>query len=334
MADEASKMQSLKRIRVPAIYCLLLLTACESPTEPSQLLPDVRSWVVGAAAQTLDQSGHFLLPSPVAPGVRPITSTATAITLAQTFLREFRSPDVVTIGDASIRDGLNRERGAPIAFSSLAPAGWAYFAESPYQPISDTLPSYLHKYLGPHFLVPFLDGQDPAVVIASSAYNTDLAVEAGHLVFPKQSGNDFRSAGIPLHSGYQYPITPEHAVEVAWKFNGTRVNRVPTLVGPGRQFFPHFARWRVSLEHPVRVRGAESGREQETSELYVSGRISYGQNGGAVVEDQVEIATDQQPQRDTVQYFSSSRPDEPRSFVVELRPGFPTRFESVRVVGS
>src|SRR5690606_21027224 len=114
---------------------------------------------------------------------------------------------------------------------------------------------------------------DPAVVVASSAYNTDIGIVADRLVFPPGYGNDFWWAAIPAGTGFLRPITPEHAVEVVWRATGQRVNRVPHLIGPGRLYFPHWARWRISLENPVRVQGIQTGRQHTTSELYVSAQV-------------------------------------------------------------
>lgn len=43
---------------------------------------------------------------------------------------------------------------------------------------------YTRKYLGPFFLGHFLEKGDPAVAMASSAYNTDIDFEQGRLVLP------------------------------------------------------------------------------------------------------------------------------------------------------
>lgn len=174
---------------LPGIWAALalpLLTACESPVEAPRPVPDVRSWVVEAAAASLDRSGHFILAPPAAPGLKPITPSETAISLAQALLRLVTGPKAAPLfpGGISVRDQLELQRGGPIDFSTLVPARRILFAESPYAPVPDSIPAPVQKYLGPFFLVTFLDRSDPAVVIASSAYNTDLAIEGGRLVFP------------------------------------------------------------------------------------------------------------------------------------------------------
>lgn len=325
-------MLSSRIARTVAASLVVGIGACERPTEPDGFPGDVSSWVVGEAAQRLDSSGRFVLPDPTAPGPAPITSPVAASNLAHVFLRQFTSPSAGTIGDVSIAEDLERQRGAQIAFPSLVPAARAYYAASPYLPLPDTLPPWLRKYLGPFFLVPLLERNDPAVVVASSAYNTDFSIEAGQLVFPSVYGNDFWWAGIPLGAGYVLPITPEHAVEVVWRATRTRVNQVPLLIGPGRLYFPHYARWRVSLEHPILVQGTGSGQVYTTSDLYVSGQVVYSEGRGIAVQERIQVALAAQPDRDTVQYRCTRNPDEVCNLVVQHRAEVPVLFESVHVV--
>lgn len=319
-----------RRIRVVAAALFVGLLGCERPTEPEVQAP-MHAWVVGEAARALDADGRFLLPPPVAPGPQPITSTATATELAATFLRMFTAPSIAGIAGSTVAGDLERQRRDEIDFKSLVPADRAFYAESPYLPLDESAPPFMRKYLGPFFLVPFLDQNGPAVVMASSAYNTDISIVADQLFFPPIYGNDFSWAGIPVGVAFVFPITPERAVEAVWHSTETRVDQIPELIAPHRLFIPHYARWRVSLENPIRVRGVDTGREHTTSELYISASIRHPYDPADPVLERIEIALPQQPRPETISYACPTN-HAVCEVVVERRPGFPTDFEIVQVL--
>jgi hypothetical protein len=312
--------------RLP-VGAIALLMACRSPTDAPPTPLDVRQWVTGEAALAVTSNGHFILPPPAESGEEAITSTEVAKTLGEGFIQLIRE-SAPPPGSVSFQEQLNYQRGAPIRFDELVVAERAFFAESAYPPLPDSLGPAFRKNLGPFFLVPFLDRGDPAVVIASSAYNTDVKIEDGRLRFASQHGNDFWLAAIPVRTGYAMPVTPEAAVKVAWEATGARIDEVPRLILPHRRYFPQFARWRVSLERPVRVQGLKSATIFQTDELYVG--HSLGES--PPVYDQLAAALPEQPRADTLLYPDPDAPDGRRSLVIEFRPDIPVQFEAVQVV--
>lgn len=280
-----------------------LAIACDTDRAPPTALEkpiDVRTFVVGKAAESLDANGFFVLGVPASGIVTP----ERAAQLAIANVRMFGPTD---------RPYLERQFGAAIDFAALAADPRVYYAESPYE---QELPSEFHpafrKVIGPYYLVSLGLGGEPVLSVAVSAYNTDVDIVNGLLRFPVRHGADFRVQGVSVSGGTSVPVSPEHAVRIVAELSDARVSAVPELILPGRGFVPQYARWRIQLERPVTLRGEQTGRAYVGSELYVG------------LRGQVSVAAEAQPPGSLI-----SDPDIRRSVTVARRANLPLEFEPV-----
>jgi hypothetical protein len=84
-------------LRVVAVAATALGGACDSPTEPQALIPDVRHAVVGSAADALDARGQFRLPPVETSGSTPVISIEHAGAVAVGYVGTFiTNPNVIT----------------------------------------------------------------------------------------------------------------------------------------------------------------------------------------------------------------------------------------------
>lgn len=247
-----------RRTRLSSILTLAALcsigTACRDETlvGTSGQQPQSRL-LVGAAARALQPNGRFAL---VGAPIGELTEAA-AVSLASAYLHDYA------------RIALTRyeaDAGRSINLAALRPCPRAYYATSAYESGAD-LPTHLARHLGPHWLVSFCDGSTPVVSVSLSALATDLRTQSGITQLPDPRAGDFLDVGIP--GGIGVPPTPEDAVMAAVELLGARVTSVPELVQLGPSYSAQLARWRLTLERPVRVRGKRSGATTEVREVFV-----------------------------------------------------------------
>lgn len=288
-----------------------LLTPNVVPPAPA----DLSAFVTGEAAQHLGVDGRFVLPPATGPASAPIISRERAAELALGFIKTWGS---------SFETSWEKQRGAPIELDCLTLDPRVYHAETPY----GVLPSSAHpgerKGYGPYYLVWFTSGEEPAVLIAVSAYNPDLAVGAdGRVRLPLRYGNDFLPLGVAPNG--RRPISPEQAVVSAASATGARVTSIPQLVKRPRPWHPNAARWRVTLDRAVNLRGNDTGARYTTWEVYVDG------------EGTLSVATPDQPTHLAEKLLSRAPdPGNPRAHWelvhLPIRAGIPVQFEDVSAI--
>jgi hypothetical protein len=295
------------------VAVIALLWGCgDGPTEPRFVQPDVRSWVAGAAAQALDANGHFVFPPPEIATPFPVITEARARDLAAAYVWTFATNP----GFASL---LQVQRGgASTDLSAPEPASRVEFAESPYEPVTTETSAPSRRSYGPFFVVRMLERGMPFLSLRVSAYATDVNIANGMLVFPSHSGGEFDWFGIPPAIVDQNPISPEVATETVAKATGAKVDEVPVLVAPHRDYAFQFARWKLRLDRPVTLRVVSSGRQVLGREVYVG--LSLGPREPAVFY----VPTETQPTRDTVPLAPP--------VVLSIRPNYPVAFERVTIV--
>jgi hypothetical protein len=220
--------------------------------------------VVGAAAQSLDADGRFVLAAPARSGGRPQIDEGTAVALAAGYVRDL-APGILPM--------LEENHRGTIDLARLQQCGRVFYAESPYAELPADVPPVYHRTHGPWWLVTFCSGTEPAVSVAVSAYDTHLSLRDGHLVYPLDQiqGQEFWSQGIPRDRHRALPLPPEEAVRLVSQLTGRPVLEPPTLIAPpSGTGVPQTARWRVRIDHPIALGTADGVRTVTTDELYAN----------------------------------------------------------------
>jgi hypothetical protein len=169
----------------------------------------------------------------------------------------------------------SKERGSPVDLASLSADPRIFYAETSFGRVPDGYHPAFRRAYGPWYLVTLVQGGKPALLVAVSAYNTDLKIDAhGLLVHPFFSGNDFHAVGIAARTSTPgvRPITPEQAVEAVGRRTGARTQRTPDLYLLGKGQHPANAVWRLDLDRPVRVRVTGTARQVRTVYAGQAGR--------------------------------------------------------------
>jgi hypothetical protein len=193
----------------------------------------------------------------------------------------------------------SRERGSQVIASELHSCGRAFYALSAYSAITGNASEITQRTFGPQWIVPLcMSGPQPAVVVSFSSLATELlaAAEAGK--HPDYSRTDFLSFGVPT-SASSTLFAPEAAAQKAFEVTGKRVARVPQLVLSPHPTAPAVVRWRVELESPATLRGAESGQARSRSAVYVgfgdtfadAGVMDADPRGGKVLTSWTDLVT-------------------------------------------
>lgn len=319
-----------------AISAVNIIVGCESPTETQPEIPDVRKAVVGAAAQALDARGRFRLAPAQVPGGASIISAEHAAGLARAYLRTFvTNPEIITFsGTRPLREVIEEDHGSPIDWGSLRlDERLAYFAESPYEPFPDSLPGYVRRFFGPHYLVPFYSAAVQPLSVGVAAYNTEATIDGrGFVQLPSPSGGEFIALGVPLMSETGVPPWPEEAVVAVFEATGARTREVPILVKPGDRWAPQGSRWRLTLERPIVVRHAMTGTEITTTEIYIGVWNGPDRGVGTRYGVQWYVPRDEQPLHEDILYtVLGSRPGEQdrRTYTASFRRNRPVAFDFV-----
>lgn len=290
-----------------ALLSSFLGAACDQSavtTGPALVSPDVRAHVAGEAAENLTAEGKFVLPPPRQEPF-PQISAAEAAEQAVVHMRMF---------GPLVRKYLEEQHGAPLDFARLEADPRVYYATTPYE---QTIPPDFHpglrKNLGPYYLVVLRSSGRPVLSVAVSAYNTDFVVRNGELHFPVNHGNNFMPQGAHVGREFSMPVSPERAVQIVAEATGARVVAVPALSLPQQTYVPQFARWRIALDRPVRVRGVETGQVRDVRELYVGNR------------GVISVPRTEQPGPVRVR-----DPEQEGEVRINAREGMPTAFERVQ----
>jgi len=240
-----------------------VLGSCDSTTAPVlPVAPDVRSLVTGAAAQALEASGRFVIPSDLIDSGENVSlvTSARARMLAAAFMHSYGP----TFLGSWVQD-----RGGSITLAALSISERAYPAQSPYAevPKIGCHPSDVRLF-GSFYLLT-ADGAEPMVRIATSAQLADYAITPdGDLDEPSRTGQDFIHEGIRQDRSIGYLLSPEQAVFLVAERTGAMIIDVPRLALRDVTFSPNTALWRVALDRDARVRGS-NGAISQTRSVYV-----------------------------------------------------------------
>lgn len=256
---------------------LLVLAACfalaspacdrfdNSPTGAS-VKADVKGFVAASAAESLAPDGTFRFAPARAPADIPIINAQRAGELAHAYVRTFGP---YQLGSWAY------QRGAPLSLDRLEMDPRILYAETPHERFPDTYHPAAKRHFGPMYLVHFRTGGEVVLTVAVAAYASDLEIDDhGRVVEPMLGGGYFHPAAVsidPAHTPVRYvPVSPEDAVEQVAKLTGARVVEVPQLILPSRLYHAVFARWKLVLDRPVRVKPKDgAGPPAMVRELYV-----------------------------------------------------------------
>lgn len=321
--------------RLPLVILLLAGAACESPTgiDSRPDIGSVRDYVVGDAALALDGQGRFILRAQSTHGSAETISRERAADLAEAFIRSISNPDNVTIGQ-SVTAWLEERFGEPISWQSLRlDDRQAYFAESPYHELPDSLPGHLRRFYGPHYLAPFYWRGDHAVTVSVAAFATEVGIsERGTLTFPRIRGNEFLALNLPRGMGVLLPLWPEDAVRMVFEATGARTREVPLLIQPGERVATHYARWRLVLDRHITVRRAADSTLLSTDTIYIAvtrGPTPTGQNEFGI---HWLVPAEEQPVAELIRYVVPDTlpgPNEERTYLASLRGDLPMLYDFV-----
>lgn len=255
--------------------------ACASNGDPTAVAPATvsRDWVTGAAAAALGADGRFVLPPPANPGRLAISDAAAraqAVAWARLVARipTTGGTDVFAPGGSS----LEQDYGGKIPFAQLRDCGRPIYVEGAYGSIAETLPRYLLNGYGSYWVIDLCSPAGDVPIVLAVAATSELVVSGGELQpNPRNSGNEFRAAGVPRGTPLArvYPLAPEAVVAFVYRNTGRRVSEVPAYVqrvadyGRADPIYPQFGHWRVTLEAPVHGIGAVTGSEYDTRQVVV-----------------------------------------------------------------
>jgi hypothetical protein len=164
-----------------------------------------------------------------------------------------------------------RQRGASIDLSTLSVGPRVYFAHTPYGAFPPGFHPALRKTYGPYHLVTLVSSGEPVIMIAVSAYNTDVVIDSkGQLVLPTFGGMEFEHAGVPVGTASYRVQSPEEAVATLASESHQRIVTVPRLMMRGSDISPLLAAWQINTERDVTVRRRDDGRTAQTHTALVS----------------------------------------------------------------
>lgn len=303
----------------PASCAALLLGCAEGPVSSGDA-EEVRQYVAGSAEQRLGSDGLFTYPEATAPSSAEIISEQRA--------RELTASFVLSFGPAT-KPFWDRERGRAIDLARLRADTRVFFVHTPYELFPEGYHPAFRRAFGPFYLFTLGSGREPEVLMAVSAYATDVRIDLdGKLDRPRQSGMEFVTHGVPVGTspdGEGSLLAPEAAVVRVGRATGARVIEVPELVMMNIPYGPLNAAWKLSLDREVRVRTTAGSEARTVSTLYlapVMGRLLIP-------------AAVQPPYQDfpAVRIGPAGEDLGQETVRLPIIPGRPTDFEEVTVVG-
>lgn len=294
------------------------LMACSDAAHTRALAaPDGRSsrvWAADAAVAALAPDGalHIAAHVPIAGAeIDPARAGALAVAYAHTF-------------GGWLNIAWEQDRGGSIDVAQLQACGPAAYARSPHVDGAvkrGSLPEVVRRALAPQYLVELCASGTPVVNVAVSAIATDARVVGGRLV--GFDPRDFTSYGINARMPHSV-VRPEDAALLAAQATGQRVAEVPELVLPPFPGAPQLARWRITLEGPVKLRGRRSGVVRSTREVYAG----FGRTWS---ETDVQIA-DPGATAVSVSVPAAANSGAPVTLQLPTAAGYSTAVESAEVV--
>ncbi|HEX2078988.1 MAG TPA: hypothetical protein VHG08_14795 [Longimicrobium sp.] len=243
------------------LVCAASLAACgDQPSNPQPLDPgDIRTFVTAEVAAQLARDGHFPLRDPD-PEPYPQISREQAAEIALAWARTYGK---------FFRPYLERDHGRRIDFDALTLVSPVWYAGAVYEPVPpDAHPGYRNAF-GPHYILYLGSGGDPVLGVSVAAFAQSSVTPQGLLSHPDHSGNEVIAYGVPPGWGFSMPVSAEQAVRIAGASSGARAAETPELINPHQDYHPYHARWKVSLDRPVTVRGRSDGGIRSTRVIYV-----------------------------------------------------------------
>lgn len=328
----------MRKSTIVVAWASLAAVACDTPLEPEPPKParppDVRAFVAGAALQNLDAAGHFQLPVPSEWGGRRVIAPEWAEEIALAVIRTWiTNPNVLTIpGFESLKATVEGHHGGPIDWHRIRPGpSRPFFAEGHLQPLPETMPGYLVRTYGPHYLVTLYTNATPVVSVGVSAHATEVWIdERGFVRKPPVAGGEFFVMGIPRGSGAVVPPPPEAAVVFAANETGAKIVEVPALGVPGNRVIRNLARWRLALDRPVALRRLVDGVVVTTAVVYVGAYPSIIERVSEGVRLRLFVAAENQPKEESIDYRGAN--DEVVEESIPLRDSYAVNLHEVRRV--
>jgi hypothetical protein len=239
---------------VGAWCCTLAGVACRDDRVPTE--PRISSaWLTGQAVEAVASDGHFRLHVVQRHPLDEVSSEE-ATRIAATW---------VHTNGLWLRHAFEQDRGSPVDPRHVSECGRVFYAETPYAELPQSASHTLRTVYGPWWLVTLCDDRWPAISVAVSAYSKNLKVTNGVV---SGIGNELFATGIPATLP-SVPMSPEEAVQMAVAQTGARVSEVPVLMMAPRPESPQTAKWMVTLDRPVMIRGLHSKLARPVTTVFV-----------------------------------------------------------------
>jgi hypothetical protein len=253
---------------------------------------------------------------------------------------EIKGPQAAVLATAWVRDYarwvqgyLSRTHGSPVEVAELTACGRPLYAASPFEPLPDDLPSPNHKGYGPYWLITLCGAAGvPQVLLAVSAYNTDVLDNAGRHRPVTHGGGEYAWVGIPGGRLDVIVASPEEATRMVGERTGAVVRATPQLFIGAKG--PWTSSWRLELDGTASVNVRATGRSVQTAELYVVRLTSNDES--SVSSPTIAVPSSDQPEGVTFRYVMPFTLDrrEPLTLTygtatARRRPDVPLRFDPV-----
>jgi hypothetical protein len=241
-----------------------------------------------------------------------------AAEFAMALIRSLRDATVLPGGE-SILDQAEQQHGSRIDWASIRleePVG--YVTQSPYSPLEDSIPIYVRRLVGPHYLIGLRSQGRLVASVAVAAHTTGYYVNnRGRLRTPAEPGNAFFTIGVSASTLTHHPLHPEEAVIDVATRTGARVAELPVLVQWPVGVSAHGSGWQLVLDREVELTTSDGAR-QRSRQIH----IFSDPFGGTPVW---RIPAAEQPTTYALEY--AIRPNfETRTATLEIRRGYPVSF--------
>lgn len=288
----------------------MTIVGCREQRRPTEFRV-ASAWLTGNAAAAVTPDGQFQIRVTQRHPQSEITAVR-AVQIATTWTH--------TSGQW-LRGAFERDRGAAVDPRHVTQCGRVFYADTPYADLPPTASHAMRTVFGPWWLVTLCDAaQRPAISVAVSGYSTNLVIANGIVI---GIGGELFATGIPIALS-TVPMSPEEAAQIAVNETGARVSEVPTLVMGPREA-PQTAKWLVTLDRPISIRGVRTGIVRATTSLLVGFERSW-QSKAIQDNDPAAPAT-----ISVVDAAAVTRGDTVPRFQIAARRGFATAIERVQV---
>ena len=298
----------------------LAVIACNSDVatvSPGSTPPKIAPLVTGDAANALQSNGQFAADPGDSPDGTPIISEGRARALAMAYVRAY---------GRTFHKAWEEQRGAPIDLTTLVVGPRIYFAHTPYGAFPSGFHPALRRSYGPYYLVTLLSNDAPVLVMAVSAYNTDVKTSSsGQLLLPSLGGMGFIHEGVPVDPGVYRLSTPEDAVADVAAASHARVSTRPRMVMRAHDTSPLLAVWQMDMERDVPIRDIAGDNARSVRTQFVSPRA----------KDRFLRADDAQPTPEMGEgptITSDGKVGPVRHYEVPIAPGHAVKYKAIKIL--